>query len=69
LATVRCRDFGPWPAILPLQSFSEPDFQESDGFSKVQNFVDILLQVMLEDEGFRVRNGRELKLLGTFKTP
>ncbi|CAK8692883.1 unnamed protein product [Clavelina lepadiformis] len=37
--------------VLSL-SFSEPDFQDSEGI-KVQNFVDVLLQVMLENEGFK----------------
>ena len=37
-----------------FQSFSEPDFQGQEGFSKVQNLVDVLLQIMLEKEGFKV---------------
>nr|XP_002121576.1 vacuolar protein sorting-associated protein 8 homolog [Ciona intestinalis] len=38
--------------VLSL-SISEPHFQGREGFSKVQNFVDVLLQVMLESQGFR----------------
>nr|CAB3267651.1 vacuolar protein sorting-associated protein 8 homolog [Phallusia mammillata] len=37
--------------VLSL-SFSEPDYGEADGFSKIQNFVDVLLRIMLEEEGF-----------------
>ena len=37
-----------------VQAFSEPDFQGQEGFSKVQNLIDVLTLVMLEKEGFKV---------------
>uniref|UniRef100_H2ZCD2 Vacuolar protein sorting-associated protein 8 central domain-containing protein n=1 Tax=Ciona savignyi TaxID=51511 RepID=H2ZCD2_CIOSA len=38
--------------VLSL-SISESQFQGTEGFNKVQQFVDILLQVMLESQGFK----------------